>query len=209
MIARLKGIVDLIDTNRIILDVNGVGYEVFCPNSTIATLQLGNPAVVEVITVVREDSFTLYGFTTALDKQWFEILTSVQGVGAKVGLAIQSVHTSDSLFSAVASGDASAFTQASGVGPKLANRIVLELKDKLSKINFAGDIGSGAVDTAEAAANVSGGDNGVVVDEAVSALINLGYNRSNAFTAVGKVIKDLDGEITVAKIIPLALNELS
>ena len=208
MISRLKGIVDFIDTNKIILDVNGVGYEVFCPNSTIATLGLGNPATIEIITVVREDSFTLYGFTTSADKQWFEILTSVQGVGAKVALAIQSVHTSDSLFTAVASGDSSAFTQANGVGPKLANRIVLELKDKLAKMNFAPDM---AIDIPTG--DTGGDENNAitgVVDDAVSALINLGYNRSNAFTAVGKVIKNMDNNnITVAKIIPNALNELN
>ena len=161
-----------------------------------------------IITVVKEDSFTLYGFASVLDKQWFEILTSVQGVGAKVGLAIQSVHTSDSLFTAVASADSSAFTQANGVGPKLANRIVLELKDKVAKTNFAQN------STTRPEPNVINIDNSSVnnsvVEDTISALINLGYNRSNAFTAVGKVVKNMNGEeVSVADIVPLALNELS
>lgn len=208
MIARLKGIIDYIDKDNVIIDINGVGYQVFCSASTISSLQIGKEVVFDIITVVKEDSFTLYGFANVLDKQWFEILTSVQGVGAKVGLAIQSVHTSDSLFTAVASSDSSAFTQANGVGPKLANRIVLELKDKVAKTNFAQN------STTRPEPNVINIDNSSVnnsvVEDTISALINLGYNRSNAFTAVGKVVKNMNGEeVSVADIVPLALNELS
>ena len=208
MIARLKGIIDYIDKDNVIIDINGVGYQVFCSASTISSLQIGKEVVFDIITVVKEDSFTLYGFANVLDKQWFEILTSVQGVGAKVGLAIQSVHTSDSLFTAVASSDSSAFTQANGVGPKLANRIVLELKDKVAKTNFA----QNSITRPEP--NVINIDNSSVnnsvVEDTISALINLGYNRSNAFTAVGKVVKNMNGEeVSVADIVPLALNELS
>jgi len=209
MIARLKGIIDYIDKDNVILDINGVGYQVFCSSSTISSLQIGKEVIFDIITVIKEDSFTLYGFTSIFDKQWFEILTSVQGVGAKVGLAIQSVHTSNNLFTAVASGDSSAFTQASGVGPKLANRIVLELKDKVAKTNFAQN------KTIKTESNIIdinkdiNPDINSVVEDSISALINLGYNRSNAFTAVGKVVRNMNGEITVAKIVPLALNELS
>ena len=209
MIARLKGIIDYIDKDNVIIDINGVGYQVFCSVSTISSLQIGKEAIFDIITVVKEDSFTLYGFTSVLDKQWFEILTSVQGVGAKVGLAIQSVHTSDSLFTAVASGDSSVFTQAIGVGLKLANRIVLELKDKVAKINF---IQNSTTKPESNIININKNNNSdinSVVEDAISALINLGYNRSNAFTAVGKVVKHINGEVTVADIIPLALNELS
>lgn len=209
MIARLKGIIDYIDKDNVIIDINGVGYQVFCSASTILSLQIGKEVIFDIITVVKEDSFTLYGFASVLDKQWFEILTSVQGVGAKVGLAIQSVHTSDSLFTAVASGDSLAFTQANGVGPKLANRIVLELKDKVAKTNFT----QNSITKPEPnVANIDNNSvNNSVVEDTISALINLGYNRSNAFTAVGKVVKNMNGEeeVTVADIVPLALNELS
>ena len=118
------------------------------------------------------------------------------------------MHTSDSLFTAVASSDSSAFTQANGVGSKLANRIVLELKDKVAKTNFAQN------STTRPEPNVINIDNSSVnnsvVEDTISALINLGYNRSNAFTAVGKVVKNMNGEeVSVADIVPLALNELS
>ncbi len=204
MIARLKGIIATILPHRIILDVNGVGYEVFMPSNALSTVQVGDVAVVEIITVIREDAFMLFGFLNYADKQWFEILTGVQGVGAKVALAIQSVLSADDLYVAVMSADTTAFARANGVGPKLASRIVLELKDKVAKL--PADM---SINTIQRGKTIPKGmGNTAVVTDAVSALTNLGFGRSDAVSAVQTCLKGTDDTVTTEHLIKAALSIL-
>ena len=134
MIAKLKGIIDTIGEDYCIVDVGGVGYLVFASSKTLGRLGKGTAASLLIETVVREDSITLYGFADAWEKEWFNTLTRVQGVGAKVCLSILSVLSPGQLAQAVSAQDKASFTRASGVGPKLAARIVTELKDKIVTI---------------------------------------------------------------------------
>ena len=223
MIARLKGTTDAILTNGIILDVNGVGYEVSMPANVLSTVTIGEALTVEIITVVREDAFMLYGFLSHADKQWFEILTSVQGVGAKVALAIQSVLSSDALYMAVMAADNTAFARANGVGPKLANRIVLELKDRVAKLSAdMAQLQSTPTDTPPINANTKSSKSSTkksktsadtaihsIVADTVSALTNLGFGRSEAYTAVQNSLKTVDSaDMTTEKLIALTLGQL-
>ena len=130
MIAKLRGILDMIGDGFVVLDVNGVGYRVFCSSKTIGKLKVGQEASLQIEMQVREDHIHLFGFADLAEKKWFSLLTTVQGVGAKVGLAILSALSTDELAMAVYAADSKAFTKAGGVGPKLAVRIVTELKGK-------------------------------------------------------------------------------
>ena len=134
MIAKLRGLVDALGEDSCIIDVNGVGYLVFASAKTLSKLVVGAEASLLIETVVREDSISLFGFYDAWEKEWFNTLTKVQGVGAKVCLAILSVLSPLQLAQAVSAQDKNSFTRASGVGPKLAARIVTELKDKIVTI---------------------------------------------------------------------------
>ena len=137
MIAKLRGLVDTIGEDYCIIDVNGVGYLVYASAKTLGKLALNSTASLMIETVVREDSISLFGFVDALEKEWFNTLTKVQGVGAKVCLSIMSVLTPNQLAQAVAAQDKSSFARANGVGPKLAARIVTELKDKIVSVPMA------------------------------------------------------------------------
>ena len=130
MIAKLRGIADTIGEDNVIIDVNGVGYLVFASNRTLSKLVRGGEVCLWIETVVREDSISLYGFADQMEREWFLMLTKVQGVGARVCLSILSVLSPAQLAQAVAAQDKASFTRASGVGPKLAARIVSELKGK-------------------------------------------------------------------------------
>lgn len=203
MFARLKGILDEVGEDTLILDVNGVGYLVHCSNRTLSTLPGRGEAVrLEIETHVREDHIHLFGFLEKGERDWFRLLTTVQGVGARVALAILSVLTPEALVQAVAAQDKAAVTRANGVGPKLAQRIVSELKDKVGGMAL-GPVASAAEGGAEAAPVDAG-----AAEDAVSALINLGYSRSDAFTAVAKASRT-DGAGDVSALIRLALQELS
>ncbi|MEO3434221.1 Holliday junction branch migration protein RuvA [Inquilinus sp. CAU 1745] len=201
MIARLKGLVDSVAAEGCVVDVGGVGYLVFCSRRTAGQLTPGEAVALHVETQVREDHIHLFGFAEKAERDWFRLLTTVQGVGGRVALAILSVLDPDALATAIAAQDKAAVTRADGVGPKLAARIVSELKDK------AGTIGIGApVVTAEKGGAPAGG--GASAD-AVSALVNLGYGRSEAFAAVAAASRSLGGEATVGALIPAALKELA
>ena len=134
MIAKLRGVVDTLGSDYCIIDVNGVGYLVFASAKTLAKLARGAQVALLIETIVREDSISLFGFADAWEKEWFLTLTKVQGVGAKVCLAILSVLSPMQLAQAVSAQDKASFTRAAGVGPKLAARIVTELKDKIVTI---------------------------------------------------------------------------
>lgn len=215
MIAKLKGLVDAADEDGVILDVNGVGYLVFCSARTLSRLPpQGQATALDIETHVREDHIHLYGFAERAERDWFRALTTVQGVGARVALAILSVLSPDQVSQAVAAQDKAAVARANGVGPKLAQRIVSELKDKAGSIALGpGGALSGATAPAAAGAGKAEGEgDGVDAsarEDAVSALVNLGYGRSEAFTAVAKAARGLEGGADAAALIRAGLKELS
>lgn len=199
MIAKLTGLVDLLMDGWLILDVGGVGYRVFCSNRTLSKMpSRGEAAQLYIETQVREDHIHLFGFADAAEKEWFSVLTNVQGVGAKVGLAILSALSPEELSMALATGDAKAFTRASGVGPKLAQRIVSELKGKTPFVNSIGMLDSPA--------GVSHIINNVM-EEAISALTNLGYGRSEAGVVIASIYKE-HTDIGTSELIRLSLKEI-
>ncbi len=197
MIGKLTGIVDSTGDDWVILDVGGVGYIVFCSGRSLGLLPpRGGGAVLWIETHVREDHIHLFGFAEEAERDWFKLLNSVQGVGAKMALAILSVLPPSDLVRAIAAQDKAALARANGVGPKLAGRIASELKDK------AGNMALGPV----AVANGGGGE---FSEDAVSALVNLGYRRAEAFAAVAKAGGDLGAEASVQSLIKAGLKELS
>lgn len=202
MIAKLRGILDSVGDGFLILDVNGVGYRVFCSAKTQMKMPAnGQSAALLIETQVREDHIHLFGFADAAEKSWFSLLTTVQGVGAKVALAILSVLSSEELSMAIASGDSKAVTRAPGVGPKLAVRIVTELKGKIGAAVSAAGTDSPAGEIAQA--------QGSAVNDAVSALVNLGYARMNASMAVAKSFKKRGESAKVDELIRDALKEFA
>lgn len=204
MIAKLKGLVDELGDDWVVIDVNGVGYLVFCSGKTLARLPgKGEATSLLIETHVREDHIHLYGFADAGERDWFKLLTTVQGVGAKVGLAILSALTAEDIVHAIAAQDKKALTRANGVGPKVATRILTELKDKAGGIVLSST--SGETGTAAPASGGFGGAPG----EAASALVNLGYGRSDALAAVSKANKTLGGQGGLDNLIREALKELS
>src|SRR5271166_5895933 len=181
MIAQLTGRIVALEDGRCVVDVNGVGYLVHASTRTLAAMsQPPEVARVLVETVVREDAILLYGFADPAERDWFRLLTTVQGVGAKVALAILSALSPRDLVAAIAAGDRASLTRAAGVGAKLAVRILSELRDK------AGAMPSGAAMPAVA----TGGPRGVTED-ALSALVNLGYRRPEAQPVVARVLDRL------------------
>ncbi|MCK4866490.1 MAG: Holliday junction branch migration protein RuvA [Alphaproteobacteria bacterium] len=204
MIARLTGILEPLGEDRAIVDVGGVGYMVFCSGRTLGQLPAdGSTVQLHIETHVREDHIHLYGFAELGELEWFRLLTTVQGVGAKVALAILTVLGPDDLLQAVAAADKVAVSRANGVGPKLAARIVSELKDKI------GGIALGKA----AAIRVAGGQAapaaGGIDEDAVSALVNLGYGRSEAFGAVARAGGRLAQGAPLGDLIRAGLEELS
>ncbi len=202
MIAKLRGILDSVGDGFLILDVNGVGYRVFCSAKTQMKMPAnGQSAALLIETQVREDHIHLFGFADAAEKGWFSLLTTVQGVGAKAALAILSVLSVDELSAAIASGDSKSITRAPGVGPKLAVRIVTELKGKIGAAFNAAGTDTPAGDIAQA--------RGSAVNDAVSALVNLGYARMDASMAVAKSFKKRGEAAKVDELIRDALKEFA
>jgi len=198
MIAMLAGIVEQRGTDSLVLDVNGVGYLVFGSARTLGRVPArGEPLRLLIETHVREDHIHLYGFADEAERSWFRLLTTVQGVGARLGLAILSVLTPDALAGAILAQDKAALTRADGVGPKLATRIVTELKDKVGGIVLG------------PAAATPGAPEGAATADAVSALVNLGYSRSDAFGAVTQAAKRLGDAAKIDALIRVGLQELS
>ena len=200
MIAKLTGTLDTICDGFLILDVNGVGYRVFCSNRTLSVVgQKGGACGLFIETQVREDHIHLFGFADNAEKEWFSILTAVQGIGAKVALAILSALSPNELGVALATSDSKAFTKANGVGPKLASRLITELKGKSPT----------SLDSMSISSSVSGAfvQSAGVVEEAISALTNLGYGRSEAGIVVGSVYQS-DENINVSDLIRLSLKEI-
>jgi holliday junction DNA helicase RuvA len=198
VIARLRGILDSTGEDWAILDVGGVGYLVYCSARTLARLpEPGAAVTLEIETHVREDHIHLYGFSGPSERAWFRLLTTVQGVGARVAMAVQGVLGPDELVQAVAMGDRASLTRAPGVGPKLAQRIIAELKDKVDAI---------AVQPIPVRLAAMNGDH---AGDAVSALVNLGYRRPEAVGAVSAAVRSLGAEAAVEALIKAGLKELA
>jgi len=203
MIARLKGIVDELGEDFAVIDVNGVGYHVSCSAKTLQGLPApGEPASLFTEMLVSENAIRLIGFASRAERDWFGLLDNVQGVGAKVALAILSALTAGELSTAIAMGDKAMVGRASGVGPKLAQRIVTELRDKAPMVAGAEPA------LAALSAQLEAGRPTAAAD-AVSALVNLGYNHSQAGTAVAAAMVKAGEDATPEIIIRLALKELS
>jgi Holliday junction DNA helicase RuvA len=201
LIARLKGTVEAVDDGSAVIDVNGVGYLVSASSRTLRDLVVGQTATVLVETIVREDAIALYGFLDTAERDWFRILTTVQGVGARVALSILSTLSPDEIARAIAAGDKASLSRPAGVGPKLAARLATELKDKAAAFGVAP-----APARASAAAAPARGS---VNEDAVSALVNLGYRRVEAFGAVARVTQRLGEAAQLDAVIRAGLQELS
>lgn len=213
MIAKLRGIVDTLAEDNCIIDVNGVGYLVYASAKTLAKLTRNIEVSLLVETVVREDSLTLYGFFDPLEKEWFNTLTKVQGVGAKVCLAILSALTPLQMAQAVSAQDKNAFTRANGVGPKLAARIVTELKGKIVSVpvsEFAREVKMDATEETENYVdNLEAREaDPMKIEDAISALVNLGYQRLEAYKAVNAAALK-EPEADMGTLIRLALKEFA
>jgi len=204
MIGKLKGVIDEIGEDHVVLDVHGVGYVAHCSARTLGRLgSAGEGAVLFIETYVREDQFRLFGFLTALEREWFRLLQSVQGVGSKVALAVLSTLTPGELANAIALQDKTAVSRAPGVGPKVAVRIMTELRNKAPA--FAGEAGASIGLKQEIGEGVASAP----VADAVSALTNLGYSRDQAANAVAAALKNGGEGADSARLIRLGLKELS
>lgn len=204
MIGRLKGRVDTTGDDWVIVDVGGVGYEVTCSVRTLAGLPSAGEAVsLSIETYVREDAIRLFGFASDTERAWFRLLQSVQGVGAKVALAILGTLTADELANAIALQDKAQVTRAPGVGPKVAGRIVSELKDRIPSVLAVSAADFAA--TGEGAAPVGA----PAAVDAVSALTNLGYAQAQASAAVAAAAKKAGDAAETKELIRLGLKELA
>ena len=203
MIGKLKGLIDSYGEDFVILDVNGVGYVVHCSTRTLQKLpRVGEASALAIETQVREDSIRLFGFATESERDWFRLLQTVQGVGAKVALAILSILPANDLASAIAMQDKATVSRAPGVGPKLAARIVAELKDKAPAF--------GAVDPALARLSAEEPEGAPsAARDAISALVNLGYGRPQAAAAVAESLKQLGEAAEAGALIRQGLRELA
>lgn len=208
MIAKLNGRIDAVGDDWAIIDVGGVGYLVFASSRTLGALAVGEAISLMIETHVREDHIHLYGFVSSAERDWFRLLTTVQGVGAKVALGILSSLSSDELVQAVAAADKAAITRANGVGPKLAVRILTELKDKVGSLALgqAALGGGGTMDVSGSTA----ADGGVrpEISDAVSALVNLGYSPSDALGAVSRAATNMGDDVRVDALIRSGLSAL-
>jgi holliday junction DNA helicase RuvA len=204
MIGKLKGIIDSYGEDFIVVDVNGVGYLVHCSARTLQALPaMGQPVTLAIETHVREDQIRLFGFLADVEREWFRLLQTVQGVGTRVALSVLSTLTPGDLASAIALRDKAAVARTPGVGPKVAERIVTELKDKApayTDLDPAVVRLSGAVEDKRAPRPVA---------DAVSALVNLGYGQPQAAAAIAVAARGVGEEADVSSLIRLGLKELA
>ena len=204
MIGKLKGMIESYGEDTVIVDVNGVGYEVHCSARTLQELPgIGQPATLSIETHVREDQIRLFGFVTEIEREWFRLLQTVQGVGVKVALAVLGTLKPAELASAIAMRDKAMVARTPGVGAKVAERIVTELKDKApayTNIDPALVRLSGALDDKRAPAPVT---------DAVSALVNLGYAQAQAAAAIAVATRSAGEGAEATTLIRLGLRELA
>ena len=222
MIGKLTGTIDVSGEDWVILDVNGVGYEVHCSVRVLRSLREGETATLAIETYVREDVIRLFGFASEHERQWFRLLQTVQGVGAKVALAMLGTLSTQDIANAIALGDKAMIATTPGVGPKVAGRLVAELKDKAPKLTAATvSIPSAGVTTGSAkkGKGKAGGKQSAeqataeaaqaAMAEAISALQNLGYQPAEASSAVATAMKELGPGADTAALIRRGLKELS
>ncbi len=203
MIGKLRGIVDSVGKDWVIVDVGGVGYEVHCPARTLSKLpEIGHAVMLMIETHVREDAIKLFGFLSEADRSWFRLLQNVQGVGTRVALSVLGVLEPHELANAIALQDKAQVGRAPGVGPKVAQRIVSELRDKAPGLLAAGDVGvtiTGAGKSAGASP----------ISDAISALVNLGYSVGDASTAIASVSDKVGDTAKTEELIRQGLKELA
>lgn len=204
MIAKLSGRIDSVGDDWVIVDVGGVGYLVGASSRTLGGVRVGEAASLLVETHVREDRIQLFGFASRVERDWFRLLLTVQGVGAKVALGLLSAVPAERMAPAIVSGDKAALTRAPGIGPKLAQRILSELRDKVAALEIAmpsgRQPGQGAPTRAGAATSVQA--------DAVSALVNLGYSPTDAFAAIVHAKTALGDAAGIEALIRAGLGEL-
>lgn len=227
MIGKVTGRVGYVAADHALIEAGGVGYVIHCAPRTLAMLPPQDaPAALYTEMAVREDSMTLFGFSTLVEKEWHRLLTSVQGVGAKASLAILDALGPEGVSRAIALGDAAAIRRAQGVGPKLAQRVAMELKDKAPDVMALGALAARAATPAgEAIADASAPaparppsaseakdgppPNAQAEADALSALVNLGYPAHEAAGAVAQAARDADGPLEAATLIKAALKGLA
>lgn len=210
MIAAIKGTLEIRDPARIVVATGGVGYEIFVPLSTFYRLPaLGETVAVQIRQVVREDAITLYGFSTPVEKRAFDLLLSVQHVGPKLALAILSVLEPDELVAAIRREDIEKIDAVPGVGPKVAERVVRELRDKVDGLRLTDAVADHANGAAKASQPVTSGS--ALIDDAISALTNLGVKPAEAKRTVDAVLARTDGspelEVVVRKSLAVLFGE--
>ncbi len=203
MIGKLRGKIDSIFEDYLIIDVNGVGYRVFCSSKTLSSINVGDELSLFIQTIVKEDAIMLFGFLSDYEKDWFEVLCKVNGIGNKMALKVMGALTIDEMLMAIDSGDAKAFCRAPGIGQKIASRIIVELKDVRKNIE---------VQTSSLTINKE--TTKIVVKEdsrfkdALSALENLGYQRSIAYGIISDILKEKD-DIVIESLITEALKRIN
>lgn len=208
MIGRLRGKVDAIGESYLIVDVNGVGYEVQASARTLRNLTLGDEVTLSIETHVREDAIRLFGFTSEVERAWFRALQSVQGVGSKVALAILGTLSTQDLANAIALSNWAAVEQSPGVGKKLAQRVVAELKEKAPQLTVASVSVPAGLRVNGLAGPASQQDRSTSA-EAISALTNLGYSPQQAAAAIASAMGELGNTADIAQLIKRGLKELS
>ena len=200
MISKLRGRLDSIGEDWVVVDVGGVGYLLYCSARTLRAL----PAVGELVelfvdTHVREDHIHLYGFSATREREWFTLLQTVQGVGARVAMGLLSVLGPEDLAQTIAANDRGPLTRANGIGRKVADRILAELKEKVAKFS---------IDSSIEGAGVAHAVSHNTPSDAVSALVNLGYGRNEAFGAIGAAARGLSDDSDLQSLIRAGLKEL-
>jgi Holliday junction DNA helicase RuvA len=204
MFGKQKGVIDSYGDDHVILDVHGVGYIVHCSVRTLQSLpQSGEAATLSIETYVREDQLKLFGFASDTEREWFRLLQTVQGVGAKSALSVLGTLNPSELANAIAMRDKASVARTPGVGPRVAERIVTELKNKaptLATVDPAAALLAGSLDEERAPQPVR---------DAVSAMVNLGYGQPQAAAAIAAAVRDAGDKATTAQLIRLGLKELS
>ena len=205
MIARLKGIIDELGLDWLVIDVAGVGYMVSCPTRTINLLPcVGLPVDLFIETHVRESQISLFGFENSRERECFRVLTTVQGVGARVALSILGSLSPDQLVEAIYSQDKAKLSMADGVGPRLAARLLTELKESI--LSVSGEMQEVYREGLEIEKGST--KNGKITSDAISALVNLGYGRAEAYKVISRLLTSSEESVSLEVLISDALKEL-
>ncbi len=208
MIGKLKGTIEELEDDSLVIDVSGVGYHVFASSRLLSSLSIGDKVSLTIEMNVREDHIHLYGFPDKIERDWFRLLATVQGVGNKIALAILAAYSPAQLLQAIMAKDISAFKAISGIGAKLAERIVTELKDKALKMPTSEFLVTAGISGKKTPATSQAPTTNNHTDDAISALTNLGYSRSDAYGAVAKATQNSEKILNIDELIKVSLKEL-